>query len=648
MHAPEQQAAPDIRACALAAVAATLPRHGPNTAPAAELDFLARQHRRAGGSEWPETLLALLADPDDHDRPLVQISRALELSAHEILALALALAVEADLLAGRALARVQASGRSPGAARPTLGLVGALLNPASPIGLASGPAVSSGLLLLDGEGPLPERTLSLPPHLAAALAGLDAMPAGVWIDQGEGLPLPEVVCAEAARHAATLAGGEQTLVLRAGPAEGRAVAAEIARHLDRRPLFLESERLPAGLAPLLLLRGLLPVRIFDLAPGERGTAPPIPFYTGPLVCICTVEGLIDSSRRAGAAVTWNLPIPTPAERAVLWRQALGTDASASIALSHRHSAERIAELGRLARYQASLRGASQPTADDLAQATRGTALGLEALAQPLPDAIPDAALVVPDELRDGLELLHLRCLARDGLTNELGVSARTRYTPGVRALFSGPSGTGKSLAAGWLATRLGLPLYRVDLASVTSKYIGETEKNLADLLARAERAGVVLLFDEADALFGKRTDIKDSHDRFANAQTNYLLQRIETFDGIAILTSNSRQRFDSAFARRLDALIEFPLPDAQQRRALWEAHLGAGHQLDGDQLDRLALAADLAGGHIRNTALTAAVLAQAARRPISYGDVLRGLAVEFTKLGRQLPAGLWPSGGAAT
>src|SRR5207302_11471594 len=144
-----------------------------------------------------------------------------------------------------------------------------------------------------------------------------------------------------------------------------------------------------------------------------------------------------------------------------------------------------------------------------------------------------------------------------------------RYRPGVRALFLGPSGTGKTLAAGWLATQLGLPLFRVDLASITSKYIGETEKNLSQLLARAEHAEVVLLFDEADSLFGKRTDVKDSNDRFANAQTNYLLQRIETFDGIALLTSNSRSRFDAAFSRRLDLIIEFPMPGPEERRAAW-------------------------------------------------------------------------------
>src|SRR5690606_10867649 len=183
---------------------------------------------------------------------------------------------------------------------------------------------------------------------------------------------------------------------------------------------------------------------------------------------------------------------------------------------------------------------------------------------------------------------------REGVVEHLGPAARTRHRPGVRALLYGPSGTGKTLAVGWLATRLGLPLYRVDLASVTSKYIGETEKNLSQLFARAEHAEVVLMFDEADALFGKRTDVKDSNDRYANAQTNYLLQRIESFEGIAVLTGNGRARFDSAFARRLDAIIEFPLPAPEERRALWLAHVGDGHRLSPGDLNRLAAGCELA------------------------------------------------------
>jgi SpoVK/Ycf46/Vps4 family AAA+-type ATPase len=187
---------------------------------------------------------------------------------------------------------------------------------------------------------------------------------------------------------------------------------------------------------------------------------------------------------------------------------------------------------------------------------------------------------------------------------------------------------------------LRLPLYRVDLASITSKYIGETEKNLATLMARAEHAEVVLLFDEADSLFARRTEVRDANDRFANAQTNYLLQRIETFDGIALLTANSRARFDNAFARRLDAVIEFPLPGPEQRRDIWQAHLGKQEGVSVPDLNRLAVGADINGGNIRNAVLAAAVLAQTANRPISYADLIEGVVNEYRKLGRQMPVEL--------
>jgi len=146
-------------------------------------------------------------------------------------------------------------------------------------------------------------------------------------------------------------------------------------------------------------------------------------------------------------------------------------------------------------------------------------------------------------------------------------------------------------------------------------------------------------------LFGKRTDVKESNDRFANAQTNYLLQRIESFEGIAILTSNSRSRFDSAFTRRLDVILDFPQPTPEERRALWVAHLGDTHALSGGELNRVASECDLAGGHIRNVVLAAAARARHQQRAIAYADVLIGVAAECRKLGRQVPAGLGDSSG---
>jgi SpoVK/Ycf46/Vps4 family AAA+-type ATPase len=324
----------------------------------------------------------------------------------------------------------------------------------------------------------------------------------------------------------------------------------------------------------------------------------------------------------------------------LWRAVLGPGVAVdALAENHRHAAGRIVELGLAARSVAARAGTAIGT-DHVAQAARaGVGADLGALAELLADDIADEALVLAPSLRQALDALLARCRVRDRLADTLGVAARARYRPGVRCLLVGPSGTGKTLAAGWIATRLGLPLYRVDLASVTSKYIGETEKNLADLFARAEHAEVVLLFDEADSLFGKRTDVKDANDRFANQQTNYLLQRIESYEGITLLTSNSRARFDSAFTRRLDAIIDFPAPGPEERRALWLAHLGDGHGLDPAALNRLAAGCDLAGGHIRNAVFGAASLATQRGGALCEADLLAAVATEYRKLGK--PSPMW-------
>jgi hypothetical protein len=455
-------------------------------------------------------------------------------------------------------------------------------------------------------------------------------------------PLPPSIRDEAARHATALQpGGARALVVRsASTSEGRSIACAIAATLGRRALFIEAGAATTGIVPWILLRELLPVFCLELAPGERKSLPPLPFYTGPVLALCGPDGSVDFGGEP--AGNWNVTTPPREERLALWNAAIGQpELAANLARHHRHGCGRIAHLGRLARHRAALDGRSEISPDDLLSASWvGEGSGIEALAQPLTDAVSDAALVTPPALQQELDRLHMRCLARDGLADTLGNSAATRYRPGVRALFTGPSGTGKTLAAGWLATRLRLPLYRVDLASITSKYIGETEKNLAQLMARAEQTEVVLLFDEADSLFGRRTEIREANDRFANAQTNYLLQRIETFDGIAILTANSRGRFDSAFSRRLDAVIEFPLPGPEQRRDIWQAHLGKQAGLTVADLNRLAVSADLNGGNIRNAVLAAAVLAQSANRAIAFPDLVEGLANEYRKLGRQMPVDL--------
>jgi ATPase family associated with various cellular activities (AAA) len=636
-----------LYACALAALAALLPE----SASSPEAVFL-RDRGRAGSPEGPlpQMLHRSRRQPHPGDAALLELGEELGLRPVELLAVTLAAAVEMDLMCGRAVAHLQAP---VGGSRPTLGLLAsafAEMEEQVVECLLTGAAAGSGLLQLLNEGaPLSERAAAVPVPLCLALSGRDAAwpAATLGLDGVTETPLPPSVLLEAERQAHSLAAGSQrVLVIRcAAAAEGRTVAQEIAAALGCRPLFLEMEKTKgngaaavlSGLGPFLLLRRLVPVFCFEPGPGERRTVPPVASFSGPSLALCGVDGSVEAHGETPAA--WRIEVPPRAERRQLWQIALGDDSLADhLAADYRHGSGRIAQLGRLAHQRRLLDGRAEPELNDIADAAwTGQGSGLEMLAQPLTDRIPDEALVAGPALREELARLLLRCRRRESLIEGLGASAVARYHPGVRVLFTGPSGTGKTLAAGWLATQLGLPLYRADLASLTSKYIGETEKNLAQLLARAEESGILLLFDEADSLFGKRTEVKESNDRFANAQTNYLLQRIETFDGITLLTSNSRARFDPAFCRRLDMILEFPLPGPEERRLLWLSHLGSQHHLGNKDLNQLAAAADIAGGHIRNVVLTAAVLAQARSRPIEYQDVLVGLTDEYRKLGRQVP-----------
>ena len=202
---------------------------------------------------------------------------------------------------------------------------------------------------------------------------------------------------------------------------------------------------------------------------------------------------------------------------------------------------------------------------------------------------------------------------------------------GISALFSGSSGTGKTMAAEVLANELSLDLYRIDLSAVVSKYIGETEKNLRRVFDAAEEGGAILLFDEADALFGKRSEVKDSHDRYANIEVSFLLQRMEAYRGLAVLTTNLKTALDTAFLRRIRFIIEFPFPDSAHRSEIWRRIFPfetPTENLDIEKLSRL----NVAGGNIRNIALNAAFLAADAGEPVRMTHLLRATQAEYTKL----------------
>ena len=209
---------------------------------------------------------------------------------------------------------------------------------------------------------------------------------------------------------------------------------------------------------------------------------------------------------------------------------------------------------------------------------------LDSLAERVTGGGAWSQLVVGAATLDKLRELEQRCLYRERLLRHLGPAFNANGNRGVRALFSGSSGTGKTLAARILAAELGMDLYRVDLASVINKYIGETEKNLHRVLARAEELDVILLLDEGDALLGQRTDVKSSNDRYANLETNYLLQRLESYQGIVLVTTNAAQNIDSAFQRRMDVVVNFVPPAVDDRWAIWQLHLPADNAVHPDYL----------------------------------------------------------------
>jgi SpoVK/Ycf46/Vps4 family AAA+-type ATPase len=244
-------------------------------------------------------------------------------------------------------------------------------------------------------------------------------------------------------------------------------------------------------------------------------------------------------------------------------------------------------------------------------------------------------LVLAPSTAESLRGLAARARRRSRVLDEWGMRPGGGRGRGITVLFAGDSGTGKTMSAEVVAGDLGLDLYTVNLATVVDKYVGETEKNLERIFTEADGVNAVLLFDEADAIFGKRSEVKDANDRYANIEVAYLLQRMETFDGIAILATNLRANVDEAFSRRLDMIIDFPSPDFELRRRLWDRCLSPGVPRGEDlDLDFCAKAFELSGGNIRSIAITAAYLAADTDRPVSMIDLVRAIQQEYRKLGR--------------
>jgi hypothetical protein len=331
----------------------------------------------------------------------------------------------------------------------------------------------------------------------------------------------------------------------------------------------------------------------------------------------------------------DVPAPTAADRAAWWGDALNSAERVRADLdalgNYRHGPDQI----RRAVHSARLASAEPDTAAFARAVRTHHAAGLQRLARRTAATANWPDLVLPAETLAQLHDLHARAVYRETVFGPWAMSRVGNRGRGVTALFAGPSGTGKTLAAEVLANSLGLDLYTVEVATVVDKYIGETEKNLERVFAEAEALDCVLLFDEADALFGRRSDVRDARDRYANLEVAYLLQRVESFDGLALLTTNLVANLDDAFARRLDLVVEFPVPDVAARRRLWDACLGCaaprGEDID---LDFCAASFELTGGNIRNITLAAAYAAASAHRDIRMRDLIRATQAEYRKLGR--------------
>jgi ATPase family associated with various cellular activities (AAA) len=342
-----------------------------------------------------------------------------------------------------------------------------------------------------------------------------------------------------------------------------------------------------------------------------------------------------------STITFHINLPTTSEQRTAWQAALASAAGAASfeidALASQFSLPipTIRSVGAevLARAAASSNVDVTPIAWQCCRTRCRTRL--DGLAQRIDPAAYWEDLVLPAPQMQALRQVALQVRHRATVYETWGFAAKSSHGLGIAALFAGVSGTGKTMAAEVLANDLRLDLYRIDLASVVSKYIGETEKNLRRVFDAAEESGSILLFDEADALFGKRSEVKDSHDRYANIEVSYLLQRTEAYRGLAILTTNLKSALDAAFFRRLRFVVQFPFPDPPQRAEIWRRILPKATPIEGLDYAKLSKL-NVPGGNIRNIAMNAAFLAANDGRCVRMAHLLAAARAEYGKLERPL------------
>ncbi len=629
--------------------------------------------RLAGGTLRPQHTHATAAV--EIDRAIAQASRndaggtrlgvmtsrmGLDAAAGGLLVTALAYALDLDT---RELCHALAPRRRPALYVETcvdvLGMTPAALLRATAPG---SPLRRGRMLSVDGDGLA--ATLDLTHGALAWLLGDDALQpplAGLLeliapeAELGVTLPAPTLTELDALLPRVT---SEVAVVLRGPRGSGRRAAAHrIARALDRPlivipvPLIVATEE---RLRVALLGHALAATRLRNAVPllaeadalyDERGE-----LSTEHTEAICAFPGLIIASTggRSGhlelrrPALVVPMPRTDLADREHAWTTALAphaattepTELAARYVIGPGAIADVVAEAARYA----TAAGAAVDMLGLEAAVGRRLSVRLGTYGNVVHRKARFTELVLPDDVIDTMHDMIAMVRERSQILERWGYQRHLGISRGVSALFSGEPGTGKTMAASVVASTLGLELVRIDLSAVVSKYVGETEKNLAKIFDEAQDAHAMLLFDEADSLFGKRTELKTAQDRFANLEVNYILQRMETFDGVSVLTTNAESAIDPALQRRLNFRIRFPEPEVDERAKLWRQLLPPQAELH-DKVDFLAIAErfDMTGGYIKNAIVRAAVIAARAGRGMIAEDLWTGAHHEYVEMGKVMP-----------
>jgi ATP-dependent 26S proteasome regulatory subunit len=506
------------------------------------------------------------------------------------------------------------------------------------------------------ENPRSEWTLQITTLLWDVLRGEKQFGSGNWIKytaREDLLSLENLILPDALRQQLELLpklverGDIQAVIVRGAHHNSRkTILGALARALDLGLLETKNAEIKdderwKSTATLAVLLKAMPVFSLDVAPSEMIEFPAISPAVKAFGIALGKQGGVGGAATE-KAVTLTINLPEESERREHWQSCLNdaeTDEIDVISERFRLTGGNIRRAAKLAGSYAVLANRKKVTLADVQQATRAlNRQALDTLAIYLEPLSADLSfLAVREETISDLRQLEERCRIRENLRNHVGAGLRGQLQSGVRALFNGRSGTGKTYAARLLAAVLQKDIYRLDLSTVVNKYIGETEKNLSRIFALVEELDVILLLDEGDALLTQRTNVGSANDRYANLETNYLLQRLESFEGILIVTTNANDRIDSAFQRRMDTVIEFVAPNAPERRQIWELHLPENNVVTTNRLQEIVQRCELTGGQIRNIALHAASLALSEKSDLSTRHLEAAVRREYRKTGAICP-----------